>query len=78
MNIFKQLQVMQRLMKDPQFKALMAHPKMQDLLTDRDVQALMKSKDTAKIAAHPKFMALMRDPELAPLLATFNPKQLLA
>ena len=72
-----QLQLLQRLMKDEQFKTLMAHPKIQAVLMDQEFQKLVKARDTAKIAAYPKFAALLRDPEVAPLLAKLNPQQLL-
>ena len=72
-----QLQLMQRLMKDEGFKALMANPKVQAVMMDPEFQRLIKTRDMAKVAAYPKFAALLRDPEVAPLLAKVNPQQLL-
>ena len=71
-----QIQMMQRLMKNENFRALMAHPKMQELLRDPEFQEIIKSKNTAQLMSHPKLASLMRDPELAPLLAKLNPQTL--
>ena len=73
----KQLQMMQRLMKDEQFRALITHPKVQELLKDPEFQRLVSSKEMSKIIAHPKLASLMRDPELAPLLMKLDPKKFL-
>lgn len=63
---FKQLQTM---MKDDHVRAVMGHPKIQELFRDPAFQAAVKSKDPAKVMSVPKFAALLRDPELAPLLS---------
>ena len=76
-NQWQQIQMMQKLMKDENFKALISHPKVQAMLQDKDVQEAVKSGDAAKMIGHPKLMALMRDPELAPLLAKLNPQEFL-
>lgn len=75
-EVMKQLQMMQRLMKDDHFKALMSHPNVQELFKDQQFLALIKSQDMAKIAAYPKLVALMRDPDLAPLFTKLNPARL--
>ncbi len=75
-DMMKQMQMIQKLMKDDNFKALISHPKVQALLKDPEFQAVMKSQDTAKIGTHPKLASLMRDPEVGPLLAKVNPQTL--
>ena len=74
---FKQLQMLQRLMKDEHFRALMSHPNVQATLQDPDVQQLAKSQDVAKLLAHPKMVALMRDPEIASVFAKLDPQKFL-
>lgn len=75
-DMMKQFQLMQQLMKDDNFKALMSHPKVQELFRDPQFQEIMKSQDPAKIMAYPKLAMLMRDPDVAPLLAKINPQTL--
>ena len=75
-NMAGQIQMMQRLMKDENFRALLSHPKMQELLRDPEFQEIVKSKDTARLMSNPKLASLMRDPELTPLLAKLNPQTL--
>ena len=74
---FKQLQMLQRLMKDEHFRNLMSHPNVQATLQDPDVQQLAKSQDIAKLLAHPKMALLMRDPEVAALFAKLDPQKFL-
>ena len=75
-DMMKQLQMIQRLMKDEHFKALISHPKVQALLQDPEFQAVIKAQDMAKIGTHPKLASLMRDPDVGPLLAKVNPQTL--
>lgn len=74
---FKQLQMLQRLMKDENFRKLMSHPKVQATLQDPDVQQLAKSQDLAKLLAHPKMATLMRDPEVSTLFTKLDPQKFL-
>ena len=64
-----QMQMMQRLMKDENFKALLAHPKMQQLMQDPEFLELMKTKDIQKAASNSKIAALKDDPELLQLIS---------
>ena len=73
----EQFQMLQKLMKDENFRAFVSHPKVQALFSDPDFKNVAKEKDFNKILAHPKFAALMRDPELAALMAKLNPKDIL-
>ncbi len=75
-DMMKQMQLMQRLMKDENFKAFISHPKVQALFKDPEFQELIKKQDMGKLQGHPKLMALMRDPEVAPLMAKMDPKTL--
>ena len=72
----EQLQLMQRLMKDENFKKLMSHPKVQALFQDPEFLQLIKAQDMAKIATHPKFASTMKDPEVASLMTKIDPKTL--
>lgn len=74
-GMMKQLQLLQRLMKDDNVKSLLSHPKVQTLFKDPEFQALIKSQDMAKLASHPRLSSLMRDPEIAPLLAKVDLRQ---
>ena len=67
-----QIQLMQKLMKDENFRAFLAHPKVQELFRDPEFQELLKAQDFAKITAHPKFQAFREDKELAALAAKLN------
>jgi hypothetical protein len=70
----QQMKLVQRLMKDEHFRALMGHPKVQELLRDPEFQELIKAQDMSKLAGHPKFASVMQDPEIAGLVAKLNPQ----
>lgn len=74
-NMAAQMQMMQRLMKDENFRAFVSHPKIQELFKDPEFKDIAKSRDFSQIATHPKFAALMKDPELSSLLMKINPAQ---
>lgn len=67
-NMMQQIQMAQKLMKDENFKAFMAHPKVKSVFADPEFQTVMKSNDAQKIMTHPKLASLKGDPELAELL----------
>ena len=73
-----QFQMMQRLMKDENFKAFIAHPDIQELFRDPEFRDVAKTRDFTKILAHPKFAAALRDPELSALMAKVDLKGILA
>ena len=73
-DMMGQMQMMQKLMQDENFKVFISHPKVQELFRDPEFKDVAKTRDFAKIAAHPKFAALARDPELSQLLVKINPK----
>jgi hypothetical protein len=75
-GMMKQMQLMQKLMKDDNFKAFISHPKVQALFKDPAFLELIKQQDMAKLQSHPKLMALLRDPEVQPLMAKIDPKVL--
>ena len=68
------MQLMQKMMKDENFRAFVSHPKVQQLFGDPEFKEVAKTRDFSKIAAHPKFMALSQDPELAALMLKINPQ----
>ena len=68
------MQMMQRMMQDENFRAFISHPKVQQLFRDPEFKEVAKSRDFAKISVHPKFMELGRDPELASLMLKINPQ----
>ena len=76
-DMMGQFQMMQKLMKDDNFKSFISHPKVQELFRDPEFKEIAKTRDFAKIVASPKFMALMKDPELSSLMAKINPKDFL-
>ena len=73
-GMMQQFQMMQRLMKDENFKTFIGHPKVQELFKDPEFKEIAQSGDFSKIMSHPKFAALMKDPELASLMAKINPE----
>ena len=74
-DMMGQMKMMQELMRDENFKAFIAHPKVQELFRDPEFKDVAKSRDFSKIAAHPKFMQLARDPELSRLLLKIDPQR---
>lgn len=70
-----QLQMMQKMMSDPDFRAFISHPKVQAVFQDPEFKETAKSRDFATILGNPKFAALMKDPEVAALAAKIDPKK---
>ena len=75
-DTMKQMQLMQRLMKDKNFRTLMSHPKVQMLFQDPEFLQLIKSQDMTKISTHQKFASIMQDPEVIKLMSELNPQLL--
>ena len=75
-DMMGQLQMMQKLMQDENFKAFVSHPKVQELFRDSEFKEIAKTRDFTKIVSHPKFMEMARDPEVAGLLAKVNPQNI--
>ena len=69
---YDQMQLMQKIMKDENFKAFISNPKVQTLFSDQDFQEGLKSQDSIKIMSHPKMLALKNDPEIAELIKKIN------
>ena len=65
-------QMMQKLMRDENFKTFIAHPKVQELFKDEEFKEVAKTKDFSKILSHPKFATLMQDSKLSALMAKIN------
>jgi hypothetical protein len=77
-DVMSQFQMMQKLMKDENFKAFISHPRVQELFRDPEFKEVAKTRNFGKILASPQFMGLMRDPELATLMMKINPRELMA
>ena len=69
-----QMQMMQALMKDENFKAFISHPRVQELFRDPEFKEVAGARDFGRIAAHPRFVEVTRDPEVAALLVKINPQ----
>ena len=74
-DLLAQMQMMNELMKDDNFKAFVAHPKVQELFQDPEFKDIAKSRDLAQITSHPRFMEMARDPEVARLLVKIDPRR---
>lgn len=71
-STFDQIQTFQRLMKDENVKALLSHPKVQEVFQDPEFQKIVMEKNLFKIGSHPKFAVLMQDPEVRNLVQKLN------
>ena len=72
-NMMDQVQMMQKLMKDENFKALIMNPKVREVFMDPEFQSIVKEQNFGKLATHPKFNSLMQDPEVRNLILKMNP-----
>ena len=77
-GMMEQFQMMQKLMKDENFKVFITHPKVQELFKDPEFKEIAKTKQMMKIVQYPKFAGLLRDPEVAPLMAKINPQAIMS
>ena len=71
-GMMDQMQLIQKMMKDENFRAFISHPKIQEMFKDPELQEMMKKQDMSKMMTHPKFAALREDSELAALAAKLN------
>lgn len=76
-EVMGQFGVMQKLMKDENFRSFIAHPRVQELFRDPEFKEVAKTRDLARILSHPKCAEIMRDPDLASLLSKLNAQALL-
>ena len=67
-NQFEMFRQMGRFLQDENVRALLGHPKFQELLRDPEFRKIAEARDLGKLATHPKFSSVMNDPELAPIL----------
>jgi|APTNR8051073442_1049403.scaffolds.fasta_scaffold118220_1 hypothetical protein len=77
-DMMKQMQMMQKLMKDDNFKAFISHPKMQELIKDPEFMQLMKKQDMPALQKHARFGAIMKDPEILGLIQKIDFKKLMS
>ena len=73
-NMMGQIQMVTKMMKNENFRALMSHPKVQEVFKDPAVQAAAKGKDPVSMMNHPKMLALMNDPEIRQLFSKLKPE----
>jgi hypothetical protein len=77
-DFMKQVQLMQKLMKDENFKKFVSHPKIQGLMTDPEFQKAMQAQNPQDLMNHPKMNALKDDPEVRDLLFKLDFKKLMS
>ena len=73
-NMLGQFQMVQKLMKDENFRALIKNSKVREVFMDPEFQKLVQGNNIAKLPTHPKFASLMSDPEVMQLLSKLNPQ----
>ncbi len=76
-DLMQQMALVQKLMKDENFKQFISHPKVQELFKDPEFMKLLQSKDAQKIMSHPKLAVLREDEELRALLGKLDFQKLL-
>lgn len=76
-GLTQQIQLMQKLMKDENFRKFMMHPKVQELFKDPEFMEAMKNKDAAKLMGNPKIREFQADPELRELMGKLDLGQLM-
>ena len=69
-----QFQTVQRLMKDENFRAFIANPKVQEVFKDPEFQKIIQENNIFKFMSHSKFSSLMQDPEIRVLILKLNPQ----
>lgn len=74
-DMMGQFQVVQRLMGDENFRAFIAHPKVQEVFRDPELKEIASRKNFTKILSHVKFAGLMKEPEVAALMAKIDLKK---
>ena len=73
-DALNQWKMLQELMKDENFRALISHPKVREVFMDPEFQKLVKENNLAKVTSHPRFSSLMSDPEVAQLMLKLKPQ----
>jgi hypothetical protein len=76
-DLMQQMQLMQKLMKDENFRKFMMHPKVQGLFKDPEFTEAMKNKDAAKLMSNPMIREFQADPELKELMSKLDLSQIL-
>lgn len=75
-DMMGQMQIMQKLMQDENFRTFISNPKVQEVFKDPEFKDIAKERDFTKILTNPKFVNLMKDSELAALMAKIDIKKL--
>jgi len=68
----QQMELIQKLLKDENFRQLMMHPKFQSLMQDAEFMEAVKSRDKSQIMTHPKFVELKDEPGLKDLFTKID------
>ncbi|MBN1493954.1 MAG: hypothetical protein JW938_07395 [Candidatus Omnitrophica bacterium] len=71
-DMFKNMGAMAKLAKDENFQKLMGHPKIQQLLTNKEFIEAAKSKDYMKLFSNAEFSRIMQDPEVLEMMHKVN------
>lgn len=73
-DMASQIAMVTKMMKNENFRALMSHPKVQEVFKDPEFQEIAKGQDGMKMMNHPKMLALMNDPEVRVLFTKLKPE----
>ena len=76
-DMMQQMAMIEKLMKDENFRAFIGHPKVKVLFADPEFQSALKANNPQDIMNHPKLSPLKDDPELAQILKKIDFKALL-
>lgn len=76
-SFMQQMQMVNKLMRDENFKAFISHPKIQTIFSDPEFQKSLQTKNPDLMMNHPKLAPLRNDPEIAALLAKVDFQKLI-
>ncbi len=71
-DFLKNMGAVAKLAHDENFKRLMGHPKIQQLLANREFVDAARSKNFMKLLSNPEFAALMSDPEVMDIMTRID------
>jgi len=63
-----------KLAKDENFRKFLSHPKVQELLKDKEFEKAVKEKNIFKLMSHEEFSKVLKDPEVASALEQMRRK----
>jgi hypothetical protein len=71
-DMFKNMGAVAKLAQDENFRKLMEHPKIQQLVSDKEFMDAAKSKNYMKLLSNPQFSKIMQDPEVIEMMGRIN------